>query len=98
MRMNESDHINKSEERDYIQEHNQGSRAIRQPNTMSDLYEQYDITHTQDKRLKQDVANNEELLNQDSQQDIQNLQELKVFTLQSSESAPSSYPQSGVPK
>jgi hypothetical protein len=68
MRMNESDHINKSEERDYIQEHNQGSRAIRQPNTMSDLYEQYDITHTQDNRLKQDVVitNNEDLLNQDS--------------------------------
>ena len=58
--MNESDHINKSEERDYIQENN---RAIRQPTNMNDLYEQYDLTHTPENRLSKDMEENEQLLN-----------------------------------
>ena len=44
MRMDESDHINKSD-------YNQNPRAPRANVQNVDLYEQYDITNTQDQRL-----------------------------------------------
>ena len=62
MRMDESDHINKSD-------YDQNPRAQRANAQNVDLYEQYDITKTQEQRLQGDMefGGQEQMLNEDSQ-------------------------------